>query len=97
MNALEWLRTKATKSETYDLAISAEDAAANECEPGTYTVTRWHFAGRIPNRMVFELRKLTGALVVTDTENEVLRVGGQYRSDFNKCEFFRTTYERKAA
>jgi hypothetical protein len=84
MTALDWVRGKAVQFDQYELEVEGEKIVA----------TWFKFSGTVPNRMVFELKKQYGQLVVTDTENEVLRVGGQYRSDFNKVEYSRTIYEK---
>lgn len=84
MNALNWIRTNATEvnSETFKL----EDGR-------TVKSTLRSFKGVIPNRMVFEVKKELFALVSGEYENETLRLGGERRSDFGKCEYFHTTYK----
>lgn len=84
MTALDWVRANATQFDQYDL----------EAEGQRYVATWFKFEGRIPNHMVFELKRELTRLVKTETENEVLRVGGQYRSDFNKCAYTRTIYTK---
>lgn len=86
MNALNWVRNNAKQFDQYELDVDGEK----------FVATWYGFNGRVPNRMVFELQKELSALVVTDTENEVLRVGGPYRSDFNKCAYTRAVYTRAA-
>ncbi|MHC2353368.1 hypothetical protein ACVMB3_002826 [Sinorhizobium meliloti] len=87
MSALNWVRDKAKQFDQYELEVEGEKVVA----------TWYSFNGRVPNRMVFELQKELSALVVTDTENEVLRVGGPYRSDFNRCAYTRAVYTKAAA
>lgn len=84
MNALDWVRNAAKQIDQYEIEVGGEK----------YIATWFSFKGSVPARMVFELKSMLSSLVVTDTENEVLRVGGQYRSDFNKCEFTRATYSK---
>lgn len=90
MNAIEWLRSKATT--TVDTMVIAADEAT-DAAPGTYKITRQHFSGTLPTRMAYEVRKLAPTLKTTDTEIEQVRIGGQYRSDFGRCEYWHTTYE----
>lgn len=95
MNALEWLRSKATT--TFDsMTVSAEEAALNGGAPGTYKITRQYFKGTLPARMAFEVRKSMHLLVNNDNEVERILIGGQYRGDFGRCEYFHTTYELEA-
>lgn len=82
--AIDWVRANAKQFDQYVL----------EADGAKYIATWFSFKGRIPSRMVYELKSQLGELITTDTENEVLRLGGQYRSDFNKCVFTRTTYEQ---
>lgn len=92
MNAIEWLRSKATTT-VETMVINAADAAASDTTPGTYTITRKYFRGTLPTRMAYEARALAKTLTVTDTVVETLRIGGQYRSQFGQCEYWYTTYE----
>ncbi|QND42990.1 hypothetical protein HB770_21040 [Rhizobium leguminosarum bv. viciae] len=86
MTALNWIRENAAQFDQYDLEVEGEK----------FVATWYRFNGRVPSRMVFELKKELSALVVSETENEVLRVGGQYRSDFNKCAYTRAVYTKAA-
>jgi hypothetical protein len=86
MSALNWVRNNAKQFDKYELEVEGEK----------FVATWFSFNGRVPNRMVFELQKELSGLVVTGTENEVLRVGGQYRSDFNKCVYTRAVYTKAA-
>ncbi len=86
-NAIEWLRSKATTT-TDTMVITPEEAT--DCAPGTYRITRQHFVGTLPTRMASTLK-------TTETETEQIRIGGQYRSDFGRCEYWHTTYELVAA
>lgn len=92
MNAIEWLRSKATVT-TDTMVVTPEEAF--ECDPGTYRITRMHFRGNLPYRMARDVRNIP--LTRTDTVNEVLHIGGQYRSQYGQCEYFHTTYERVGA
>lgn len=93
-NAIEWLRSKATTT-TDTMVITPEEAT--DCAPGTYRITRQHFSGTLPTRMAYEVRKLASTLKTTETETEQVRIGGQYRRDFGRCEYWHTTYELVAA
>jgi hypothetical protein len=88
MNALDWIRSKATQ---YEVDTFTTD------EGVTIRATRYSFRGRIQPRMVFEARKLYPELVNHDMQVETLKVGGQHRSEFGQCEYFRTEYEQVAA
>lgn len=98
MAALDWVRNKADKKPVEFMIVSPEDAGEATIA-GTWRVTRWHFKGRLPSRMVFQLRdeqahnKLEKTFDGSRQVNETLRIGGQYRSEFNNCEFSRTEYE----
>ena len=83
MNALDWLRNKATP-------VPAEEI---EAEGVKYRIERKVFRGNLPFRMAKELRGCKG-LIKTETVNEVLLLGGQYRSQAGQCEFFHTEYVR---
>jgi len=89
-NAIEWLRSKATVT-TDTMTVTPEEGAVSECAPGTYRITRLHFRGTLPYAMVRDLR--SAKLTKTETVNEVLQIGGQYRSQYGQCEYFHTTYE----
>lgn len=86
MSALNWIRNNAKQFDQYELEVEGEK----------FIATWYGFNGRVPNKMVFDLKKELSSLVVTETENEVLRVGGQYRSDFNKCAYTRAVYTKAA-
>lgn len=90
-NELNWLRSKATHRQTEMMTISAEEAAAAECAPGTYQIDRFVFSGTIPVRMARALQTCVG-LVKTDNENENLRLGNGYISGQGQCEYHRTVY-----
>ena len=84
MNALDWIRSKAVVKSTEVLEM--EDGSA-------YSVVFSAFNGRLPNRMVYQVLDQMDELVnIPDEVVETIRVGGQYRSDFGKCEFLRTDY-----
>ncbi|MGV1985635.1 hypothetical protein ACQZ5N_03375 [Agrobacterium sp. 22-221-1] len=87
MSALDWIRKNAKQFDQYEL----------EVEGKKFVATWYSFNGRVPNKMVFDLKRELPSLVVTETENEVLRVGGQYRSDFNKCAYTRAVYTAAVA
>lgn len=87
MSALDWIRKNAKQFDQYEL----------EVEGKKFVATWFAFNGRVPNKMVFDLKRELPSLVVTETENEVLRVGGQYRSDFNKCAYTRAVYTEAVA
>lgn len=93
-NAIEWLRSKAATTVEM-MVITPEEAAATPdgAAPGTYKVTRQYFSGTLPARMAHEVRKLASTLKNTETVMENVRIGGQYRSDFGRCEYWHTTYE----
>lgn len=84
MSALDWIRKKSKQFDQYEL----------EHEGGNYLATWRSFRGRIPNKMVYELRKELPSLINTKLENETLRIGGQYRSDFNNCEYIHVVYTK---
>lgn len=98
MSALDWLRGKADAKPVRFLTVSEADAGEATIA-GTWKVTGWHFKGRLPSRMVFQLReenqngKLQKTFDGKRQVEETLRLGGQYRSEFNNCEFWRTEYE----
>ena len=84
MTAINWIREKAK-------VVNVEMLNTDE---GNYKVTLKVFRGNLPTRMFMELKNGRPALVNEDFETETLRIGGPYRSDFGKCEYFHTTYER---
>lgn len=86
MSALNWIRKNSKQFDRYEIEVEGEK----------FIATWFGFTGRVPNKMVFDLKRELSSLVVTETENEVLRVGGQYRSDFNKCEYSRAVYTKAA-
>lgn len=86
MSALDWVRANAKQFDQYELEVEGEK----------FVATWYSFKGRVPNKMVFDLKRELSSLVVTETENEVLRLGGQYRSDFNECEYSRAVYTKAA-
>lgn len=89
-NEINWLRGKATHLQTETMIITPAEAAASECEPGTYQIERYGFTGTIPYRMA---RALSGcALVKTGSEHEVLHLGSGYRGGEGQCRYYRTTY-----
>ena len=94
MSALDWVRNKASQTEVYTLDIESESEGT---KAGTWRVTRWHFKGTLPNRMAAQIRNEICKLIKTESGDiqttETLKIGGQYRSDYNKCEFFRSVYE----
>lgn len=96
MSALDWVRGKAEHKDTKFLTISAESADAGT-KPGLWRVDRWHFRGVLNSGMATGIRKEFDKLEKTDSGdiqvNEVLRIGGQYRSEYGNCEFSRTVYE----
>lgn len=98
MSALDWLREKA-KEQPESFMTIAPDQCDEGTKPGLWRIRRWHFKGRLPTKMVYQLknRGTLGTLESVqsgDTQvNEVLRLGGQYRSEFNNCEFGRVVYE----
>lgn len=96
MSALNWVREKAVERETSFMDVPAE-SADEDTKPGKWKMTRWHFRGILPMKMAAQIRNETSKLVKTHSgdiqTNEVLRIGGQYRSDYNKCEFSKTVYE----
>lgn len=95
-NEIEWLRSKAKLSTTDTLIVSPEGAAEAGIEPGEYAARYYAFTGTLPFRMVAALRGFTG-LENTETVSEVLRLGTGYRGGETACEFYRTTYTKKAA
>jgi len=98
MSALEWVRNKANQQPVEFMTISPEEAG-DSMIAGTWRVTRFHFKGKLPSKMIYQIRdeKAHDSLVkIFDGKkqvNETLQVGGQYRSDFNNCVFSRTEYE----
>jgi hypothetical protein len=94
-NELNWLRSKAKQTQTDTLIINADDAAAAECQPGTYRVEYYAFTGTVPHRMA---RALAGSkLISTETESEVLHLGNGYRGGEGQCRYYRTVYTLLAA
>lgn len=99
MSALDWVRSKAGKRPVEFMTVTQTEEG-EEALAGTWRVTRWHFKGRLPSRMVYQLRdeqahnKLEKTFDGAKQVNETLKIGGQYRSEFNDCEFSRTEYER---
>lgn len=100
MSALDWVRGKAEFKETSFLTISAENADAGT-KPGLWRVDRWHFKGTLGAGMATAIRKELGKLVKVESgdiqTHETLHIGGQYRSDYGKCEFSKTVYEWMSA
>lgn len=100
MSALDWVRGKAEHKGTKFLTISAENADEGT-KPGLWRVDRWHFSGVLKSGMATGIRKELGKLASVQTGdiqvNEVLRIGGQYRSEYGNCEFSRTVYEWMSA
>lgn len=96
MSALDWIRGKAVVYSVETMTVSPEKAEQGT-KPGLWQVTRLHFKGRLPTKMVYSVKAELGKLVKSfdgDKQvNEYLRVGGQYRSDFNNCEYSKTIYE----
>lgn len=96
MSALDWVRSKAAQTTVESMEIPVESAGEGT-KPGTWRVTSWHFKGALPLKMAAQIRNEIGKLVKVQSgdiqTNEVLRIGGQYRSDYNKCEFSKTVYE----
>ena len=96
MNALDWIRDKAEVSGVETMTILPEQAGQGT-KSGLWQVTRLHFKGRLPTKMVYSVKAELGKLVkLYDGDkqiNETLRVGGQYRSEFNNCEYSKTVYE----
>lgn len=98
MNALDWVRSKAEERETEIMVIEPEEAGEGT-KAGQWLVKRWHFRGTLPTRMAYQIRDnlKTGKLERVETGDiqitENLRIGGQYRSDFGKCEYWKTIYQ----
>lgn len=96
MSALDWVRSKAVERETRFLDVPA-DSNDEGTKPGKWKMTRWHFRGTLPTKMAAQIRNETTKLVKVESgdiqTNEFLRIGGQYRSDYAKCEFSKTVYE----
>lgn len=96
MSALDWVRNKAAQTEIDTMEIPAESAGEGT-KAGTWRVTRWHYKGTLPIKMAAQIRNEICKLVKIESGDiqttETLKIGGQYRSDYNKCEFFRTVYE----
>lgn len=87
MNALAWVRSKATVFSTDTF----------EHEGKTIRVTYSSFRGNVPPRMIFQLREQLSQLANDgDREIETLHLNGQYRGDFGKCEYIRSVYEQVA-
>lgn len=85
MTALDWIRNKA----------EIKTVETFKTENGeTYRVTMSSFCGTLPSGMAAETRKMLGSLVSSDLETETLVIGGQYRSDYGRCEYVRNVYER---
>ena|SRR6218665_2292959 len=97
MSALDWLRNKATVRPIEYMIVTEEDSASTGTKPGKWKITRSVFKGRLPTKMVFQVKGEYAKLIKQfdgDIQiNESIRLGGQYRSEFNNCEFFRTVYE----
>lgn len=96
MTALDWVRNKANQTTVESMEIPVESAGEGT-KPGTWRVTNWVFKGTLPVKMAAQIRNEFDKLVKVQSgdiqTNEVLRIGGQYRSDYNKCEFYKTVYE----
>jgi hypothetical protein len=96
MSALDWVRNKAAQTEIDTMEIPAESAGEGT-KAGTWRVTRWHYKGTLPIKMAAQIRnELTNVVNVQSGDiqtHEVLRIGGQYRSDYGRCEFSKTVYE----
>lgn len=86
MTALTWVRENSKQFDQYELDVDGEK----------FVATWFKFEGRVPARMIYQLRDELKNLVVTETENEVLRLSGPYRSDFTKCAYTRTVYTKAA-
>lgn len=94
-NELDWLRSKATHQQTEMMVVTADEAVAAECQPGTYKIERFAFTGNVSFRMA---SALSGSkLIQTETESEVLHLGTGYRGGEGQCRYYRSTYELIAA
>ena len=82
MTALDWLRNKATVFQTETLEFDGD----------TYTVVRYSFSGKIPDKMVFRLKKELKDLVNTELEHEQVFLG--HGSSFGECKFYRVVYTK---
>lgn len=88
MNAIEWVRSKAAFKGTNRLTVPEGD------EAGEYESKVYGFEGRVPARMVYQLRKESSMLVKNDKVYENIILGGKYRSDFNRVIYGRLEYTR---
>jgi hypothetical protein len=93
-DAIDWIKSKARPLADDTLVIGADTAAEAGIEPGTYKVRTVYYRGTLPNRMVAQIRKGHRPLISTEYEHETLKLGGAYRSDYGRCEFWHTTYKR---
>lgn len=86
MTALNWLRSKAAKTEQYQITTD---------EGETYDTVAYYFRGSLPAGLASSVRKELNNLIVTETLHENILIGGQSRSDYGRCEFWRTEYTRE--
>lgn len=96
MSALEWLRSKAKEQpESYMTIPESEASEGNKA--GLWKIRRSYFKGRLPTAMVYQLKNRGTTLTKVESGDvqvlETLKLGGQYRSEFNNCEYWYTTYE----
>lgn len=103
MNAINWLRNKATEAAPETMIVGAEEGRTNGVKPGVWLIKRKHFKGVLPYRMAAQIRnELKSSPLVNTSEGNIqiserVQIGGQYRSDFGKCEFWHTVYELQGA
>lgn len=100
MGALDWVRSKVEARPVEFRTIVPESIDETEkagTKAGTWKVTRYYFKGVLPYAMAKKIRAEKAPLVnVAEGDSQIsetLKIGGQYKSDFCKCEFFRTHYE----
>lgn len=80
MSPIEWLRSKSK------VTVETEFLAGMNVE-----ITRYYFRGVLP-AIMFEQLKKTKLEQSSDFVHENIRLGGQYRSDYGKCEYWYTLY-----
>ena len=79
--AMNWIRGKATEAPDWSTDVEVNGVA--------YRSTVYTFKGTLPPKMVGQLTREPRNLANEDLLYESFRLGGQYRSDYGKCEYAR--------
>ena len=97
MHPLEWIKSKATLKPVETIEIpDTPEVREDGVEPGIYERYTLYFKGTLPARMVKQWERNRRPLENDALTHEVLHLGGQYRSDYGRCEYWHTSYKRVA-